>query len=117
VSLSRSFATFLLLYNLLVNKLPLRVPEHKVAATSCVATTAPSASSTEPKQKASSDAHPTPSIAAPSVSRSPTTAPAGSKRFSELHLEEVPRLAGTMRALFADLDDAEPDPIGSGATP
>jgi hypothetical protein len=29
----------------------------------------------------------------------------------------VPRLAGTMRALFADLDDAEPDPIGSGATP
>ena len=36
---------------------------------------------------------------------------------SELHLEEVPRLAATMRALFADLDDADADAITSGATP
>ena len=35
---------------------------------------------------------------------------------SELHLEEVPRLASSMRALFADLDQTEPvQPTRAGA--
>jgi DNA-binding MarR family transcriptional regulator len=36
---------------------------------------------------------------------------------SELHLEEVPRLANTMRAQFAGLDDDEPDQITGRAAP
>jgi DNA-binding MarR family transcriptional regulator len=39
------------------------------------------------------------------------------KALSELHLEEVPRLAITMRALFADLDDDEPDQLTGRAAP
>ncbi len=36
---------------------------------------------------------------------------------SELHLEEVPRLANTMRALFADLDEIEPVRLTGHAAP
>jgi DNA-binding MarR family transcriptional regulator len=36
---------------------------------------------------------------------------------SELHLEEVPRLANTMHALFANFDEIEPVQLTGGAAP
>ena len=36
---------------------------------------------------------------------------------SDLHLEEVPRLASTLRALFAEFDDTERDHLTGGAAP